>query len=208
MVRAANGQKMSKSLGNAAIDPLDIIAKYGNDALRMAMIIGNTPGNDLKLDENDIRGYGKFGNKIWNASRFVLENISDLDLSEPVDRASLTHEDATSLDELNTLLDTVTKEMDEFKFSLAGEKLYHYFWHTFADVIIERCKKTITESEDAAARISAKRTLFIQLEALMRALHPFMPFITEKIWGLMPHLKSDATENKKLLIIESWPKSH
>lgn len=209
MVRAANGQKMSKSLGNAAIDPLDIIAKYGNDALRMAMIIGNTPGNDLKLDENDIRGYGKFGNKIWNASRFVLENISDLDLSEPIDRASLTAEDAADLDTLNDMIATVTKEMDEFKYSLAGEKLYHYFWHTFADVIIERCKKIISESEDTNARLSAKRNLFIQLETLMRALHPFMPFITEKIWGLMPHLEieTSATSGKKLLIIESWPKS-
>lgn len=207
MVRAANGQKMSKSLGNAAIDPLDIIAKYGNDALRMAMIIGNTPGNDLKLDENDIRGYSKFANKIWNASRFVLENISDLDLSEPVDQASLTTADAADLDALNEMIATVTKEMNEFKFSLAGEKLYHYFWHTFADVIIERCKKTISESADATARISAKRLLFIQLETLMRALHPFMPFITEKVWGLMPHLEigMDATGNKKLLIIEAWP---
>lgn len=207
MVRAANGQKMSKSLGNAAIDPLDIIAKYGNDALRMAMIIGNTPGNDLKLDENNIRGYAKFANKIWNASRFVLESISDLDLSEPLDRSSLSVADAADLDALNEMITTVTKEMDEFKFSLAGEKLYHYFWHTFADVIIERCKQTIVESSDANARTSAKRLLFIQLETLMRALHPFMPFITEKIWGLMPHLEmgTNATSGKKLLIIEAWP---
>ena len=82
MVRTADGKKMSKSMGEKAVDPLTIIAKFGNDALRMAMIIGNTPGNDLKLNENDIRGYGKFTNKIWNASRFILEKTSDLDINK------------------------------------------------------------------------------------------------------------------------------
>lgn len=190
MVRAADGQKMSKSLGNSAADPLDIIAKYGNDALRMAMIIGNTPGNDMKLDENNIRGYSKFCNKIWNATRFVLENTSDLDMTLPLE---LDAEDQASMDELHDLIKTVTKEMNEFKFSLAGEKLYHYFWHTFADVIIERSKNKNTTS--------SKQLLRAQLELLITTLHPFMPFVTEKIWALLPN----KTSEKKLLIIESWP---
>ena len=200
MVRAANGQKMSKSLGNAAADPLDIIAKYGNDALRMAMIIGNTPGNDLKLDENNIRGYGKFGNKIWNATRFVLESIAQTDFSEPIE---LDTEDQQSMDELNELLKVVTKEMDEFKFSLAGDKLYHYFWHTFADIIIERSKKKIIEGTHAA---SAQRLLYLQHLTLIKALHPFMPFVTEKVWSLLPKI-GNGTNDNKLLIIESWPTS-
>jgi valyl-tRNA synthetase len=200
MVRTANGQKMSKSLGNAAADPLDIIAKYGNDALRMAMIIGNTPGNDLKLDENNIRGYGKFGNKIWNATRFVLESIAQADFSEPIE---LDTEDQQSMDELNELLKVVTKEMDEYKFSLAGDKLYHYFWHTFADIIIERSKKKITEGTNVA---SAQRLLYFQHLTLIKALHPFMPFVTEKVWSLLPKIGNETNDNK-LLIIESWPTS-
>ncbi len=199
MVRAADGQKMSKSLGNAAVDPLDIISKYGNDALRLAMIIGNTPGNDLKLNENDIRGYAKFCNKIWNASRFVLENIQDLNLSEPIE---LDAEDQQAADELRTTLETVTKEMNEYKFSLAAEKLYHYFWHTFADVLIERSKKKISEG---AGKQSAQWLLYTHLETLLKALHPFMPFITEELWSVMPKQAEPVTSDRKLLIIETWP---
>jgi valyl-tRNA synthetase len=199
MVRAADGQKMSKSLGNAAVDPLDIISKYGNDALRLAMIIGNTPGNDLKLNENDIRGYAKFCNKIWNASRFVLENIQDLDLSEPI---ALDAEDQQAADELRATLETVTKEMNEYKFSLAAEKLYHYFWHTFADVLIERSKKKISES---TGKQSAQWLLYTQLTTLIKALHPFMPFVTEELWSMIPRQAEPVTSDRKLLIIETWP---
>ena len=228
MVRAADGQKMSKSLGNAAADPLDIIAKYGNDALRMAMIIGNTPGNDLKLDENNIRGYSKFANKIWNATRFVLDNIADLNFAEPIDiDTKLDAEDAASLAELHALLETVTKEMDEFKFSLAGEKLYHYFWHTFADIIIERSKAKIAGAADEAnpsaealvAARSAKWILYAELTLLIKALHPFMPFITEEVWSMLPKVSdgligdaggtglTDATNDRNLLIIQAWKDS-
>jgi len=189
MVRTADGKKMSKSLGEKAIDPLDIIEKYGNDALRMAMVIGNTPGNDLKLNENDIRGYGKFTNKVWNASRFVLEQSKDFKHSD------LDEEDARSQKDLEDLLAEVSKEMEEFRFSLVAEKLYHYFWHTFADVIIERSKKKILEGRNAD---SAKTLLSDHLSTLLRALHPFIPFVTEEIWSMLP-------ENKGLLIVEKWP---
>lgn len=193
MVKTADGKKMSKSLGEKATNPLDIIAKYGNDALRMAMIVGNTPGNDLKLNENDIRGYGKFANKIWNATRFVLENTKDLDIEN---LAKLDDEDALSQEELNNFVKEITKEMDEFRFSLVAEKIYHYFWHTFADIIIERSKKKILENNNVD---SAKAILFSQLIILLKILHPFMPFVTEEIWSLLP------IKNKKLLLVENWP---
>jgi len=193
MVRTGDGKKMSKSLGEKAVDPLDIIAKYGNDALRMAMIIGNTPGNDLRLNENDIRGYSKFTNKIWNASRFVLEQTKDFNVSE---NQIYDKEDSLSNEELKNLLSEISKEMDEFRFSLVAEKLYHYFWHTFADIIIERSKKKILENKNAD---SVKSLLYTHLLTLLSALHPFMPFVTEEIWSMMP------TKNRNLLMIEKWP---
>lgn len=193
MVRTSDGKKMSKSLGEKAIDPLSIIAKYGNDALRMAMIVGNTPGNDLKLDENDIRGYGKFANKIWNASRFVLENIKDF----KIETESLDTEDTESEKVFHSFLQEITKEMNEQRYSLVAEKVYHYFWHTFADVIIERCKKKILEGRNAD---SARTLLLSQLTKLIKILHPFMPFITEEIWQTMPG-------KKQMLIVESWPET-
>jgi valyl-tRNA synthetase len=193
MIRTADGKKMSKSMGDKAVDPLTIIAKYGNDALRLAMIIGNTPGNDLKLNENDIRGYGKFANKIWNASRFVLEKIEGLDFKN---LPALDKEDDASQKALAELLGEITREMNEFRFSIVGEKLYHYFWHTFADVLIERSKKKILENKNAD---SAKTLLYLQLTTLLKALHPFVPFVTEEIWSAIP------TENKNLLMVEKWP---
>lgn len=193
MVRTADGKKMSKSLGDKAIDPLDVIAKYGNDALRMAMVVGNTPGNDLKLNENDIRGYGKFANKIWNASRFVLEQTKEL---KNLDLTVLDEEDKKSHEELENLIKEVTKEMEEFKFSIVAEKLYHYFWHTFADLIIERSKMKISENKNAE---SAKTILLSHLTTLLRMMHPFIPFVTEEIWSMIP------VPNKNLLMVEDWP---
>lgn len=214
IVRDAKGIKFSKSLKNG-IEPEEIIKKYGTDALRMAMVVGVGPGNDLNFDENKIKAYSKFANKIWNATRFVLENISDLDMTKPVE---LDTEDQQSTNELNTLIAEVTKEMDEYKFYIVSEKLYHYFWHTFADVIIERCKNKIGE-EASQSKASAQWLLYLQLTTLIKALHPFMPFITEEIWSMLPQQNETLlrqgyaeqaeheTEQKKLLIIESWPTS-
>jgi valyl-tRNA synthetase len=200
MVRTADGKKMSKSLGEKAIDPLDIIEKYGNDALRMAMIMGNTPGTDLKLDENNIKGYAKFANKIWNATRFVLDNTKDLNLNEEIE---FTEEDKQSDTELKNLITEITKEMDEYKFYIVAEKLYHYFWHTFADVIIERSKKKILENTNPQEVQSAKKVLYTQLIVLLKALHPFMPFVTEEIWGILNSRIQNNT--KTLLMVEKWP---
>ncbi|HNW71667.1 MAG TPA: valine--tRNA ligase [Candidatus Paceibacterota bacterium] len=193
MVRTADGKKMSKSLGSKATDPLDLIKKHSADALRMAMVVGNTPGNDLKLNENDVKGYGKFCNKIWNASRFVLEKTEDLDFKN---LPELDEEDKKYQKVLEDLLQETKKEMDEFRFSIVAEKLYQYFWHTFADIIIEHAKKKITENNNSN---SAKALLYIQLTTLLKALHPFIPFVTEEIWSSLP------TENKKLLMVEKWP---
>ena len=194
VVRDKTGRKFSKSLKNG-VEPEEIIAKYGTDALRMAMVVGVGPGNDINFDENKIKAYSKFANKIWNATRFVLENIHDLNMNEPIE---LDNEDQVSMDELNALVKEITGEMEEYKMYLVSEKLYHYFWHTFADVLIERSKKKISEGS-----VSAKWLLYLQLTTLLKTLHPFMPFVTEEIWGMIPTTGFDA--EKKLLIIESWP---
>ncbi len=193
LVRDEKGRKMSKSLGNI-VDPVGLVDKYGADALRMAMIIGTGPGNDSKLSENDVKGYGKFANKVWNATRFVFDNTHDLE-SMPV----YDEEDQKSVDELGALIATITTEMNEYKFYLAGEKIYHYFWHTFADIIIERSKKKILEGKNVE---SAKWILKSQHEILIRALHPFMPFVTEEIWSMMPESQK---KDSRLLIASSWP---
>jgi valyl-tRNA synthetase len=193
MIRTAEGKKMSKSMGDKAVNPLSIVEKYGNDALRMSMIVGNTPGNDLKLNENDIRGYGKFANKIWNASRFVLDKIDGMDLEN---LSPLDGEDTLSQKGLEILVREITKEMNEFRFSIVAEKLYHYFWYTFADIIIERSKKKILENKDNG---SPKTLLYLQLTTLLKILHPFIPFVTEEIWSILP------TKNKNLIMVEKWP---
>ncbi len=190
LVNDANGKKMSKSKGNV-INPLDLTDKYGTDALRMALIIGNTPGTDLALQENKVKGYKNFGNKIWNATRFVLEQTKGLDT---VNLPELDEEDLKSQNELKDLISEITKEMDEYKFYLVAEKLYHYFWHTFADVLIERSKKKILENNNAE---SAKALLYTQLTTLLKLLHPFMPFVTEEIWQTIGH--------NKMLMVERWP---
>jgi valyl-tRNA synthetase len=202
MVRTADGRKMSKSLGDKATDPLDLISKYSADALRMAMVVGNTPGNDLKLNENDVKGYGKFCNKIWNASRFVLEKTEDLDLES---MPELDSDDSVYQKDLEILLKEVTKEMEEFRFSIVSEKLYQYFWHTFADVIIEHAKKKILENKDKKSVESAKVLLYTQLTTLLKALHPFVPFITEEIWNSLPTNTNSNNKEKKLLLVEKWP---
>jgi valyl-tRNA synthetase len=191
MVLDAKGQKMSKSKGNV-IDPLILTEKYGTDAFRIGMVVGNTPGTSLALAEERIRGYKNFANKIWNATRFVLDNTKDFIIGEfPV----YDEEDKFSDEELKNLMKEITKEMDEYKFYIVAEKLYHYFWHSFADIIIERSKKKILQNKNAD---SAKTLLYTQLITLLKALHPFMPFVTEEIWSMLP-------AHKNLLMIEKWP---
>lgn len=194
LVRDKNGKKMSKSLGNI-IDPLDMIKKYGADATRISLVIGSTPGTDTNLSEDKIKGYKHFANKIWNATRFVLSNTEEVSVNE---KPELSEHDKEILKELEDVTREVTEYIETYKFYLAGEKLYHYFWHTFADVIIEESKKRIA-GEDTKDVLSCKWTLLRVLTTTVTMLHPFMPFVTEEVWDII-HKK-----NKELLMVEPWP---
>ncbi len=200
LVRDGKGQKMSKSKGNV-IDPIDLTEKYGTDALRMSLIIGVTPGTDMNLSEDKIKAYKHFANKIWNASRFTLSAIEGVDLrAEP----ELKEKDKAALAELSALAEEVTDDLENFRLHLAGEKLYHYFWHTFADRIIEEAKPRIA-GEDSEDKRSAQYALFEILKTCLKLLHPFMPFITEEIWGMLPREGGSTRERDNLLIVEKWP---
>lgn len=195
LVRDREGRKFSKSLGNG-VDPLEMFDKYGADALRMGLLVGTAIGNDIKFDENKIKGYKHFANKLWNIARFVLMNLPD----EIMDKPELASEDATTLEELDALTKDVTSDMEAYRLYLAAEKIYHYIWHTFADKIIEATKSRLT-GKDEKARKSAQWTLLAILTTSLKLLHPFMPFVTEELYAKLP------LKDKKLLMIEAWPHS-
>jgi valyl-tRNA synthetase len=197
LVRDKDRQKMSKSKGNV-IDPLGVIDIYGADALRMALVIGNTPGSDPIIYEEKIRGYRNFTNKIWNASRFVLMNLSDFN---PKNKPNLKNRDKKILKNLKNFSQEITKLMENFRFYKAAEKLYHYFWHTFCDKIIE-AEKPRLRSENKKERLASQYLLLEILKTNLKLLHPFIPFITEEIYQKLP-LKN----KKKCLMIEKWPYS-
>lgn len=194
LVNDAKGQKMSKSKGNV-INPLDITEKYGTDALRIGLVMGNTPGTSLALDENKIKGYRNFANKIWNASKFVIMNANDHQFGK---KPTLTTNHKKRLKELQSLTKEVTKLMDDYKFYIAGEKLYHYFWHTFCDQIIEESK---AELQDEKTRQATQYMLFEILETSLKLLHPFIPFVTEAIYQELP-----TSQKASCLMIAPWPK--
>jgi valyl-tRNA synthetase len=189
LVRDAQGRKMSKSLGNV-LDPRDLSIKFGTDALRMSLIVGNGPGNDLKLGEDKVKAYKLFANKIWNAARFVLEKTSDYESDSP-----LTEDDEALWKVWQEKRADITRDIEEFRIHLAGEKLYDYFWKVFCDEIIESRKTRILENNQ---KNSAQKLLLMLLRDLIITLHPFMPFITEEIWK---HVKE---ENDSLLLVTSW----
>ncbi|MFA6158299.1 MAG: valine--tRNA ligase [Candidatus Paceibacterota bacterium] len=195
IVRDEQGRKISKSLGNN-IDPVDMAAKYGADAVRMGLIIGTGPGNDSKIGESKIKGYKNFANKVWNITRFVLSSTEGLSVDKSF--AAWSEKDTALTIELDALMAEITKEMDEYKLYLVGEKLYHYVWHNFADAILEE-SKAVFASGTEAERLSRQQFLLHTLERTLRALHPFMPFVTEEIWKDMP------VPGKLPLIIETWP---
>jgi len=200
LVRDNQGRKISKSLGNN-IDPLDMALKYSADSVRMALIVGAGPGNDTKISEEKLKAYKHFANKIWNASRFVLENslskgVFEMPQSQKTPFDSLTAKDKETLKDFKDFTKDMTNDMENYRFYLAADKIYHYFWHTFADIIIEDCKKRIKEENNAG---SAKNLLYYLLREQLKLLHPFMPFITEKIWSMLP-------DSKNLLMVEKWPK--
>ena len=202
LVRDAQGRKMSKSLGNN-LDPLDIAQKFGADAARMALVVGNTPGTDMRISEDKVKGYKHFANKLWNIARFILENTNE-EIKEgwtrPLEpeRTLLSPQERELLDAFDTLTHEVTLDIEEFRIYMAAEKLYHYAWHEFADKILEE-SKPIFAGADATARISRARLLIIILDRTLRLLHPFMPFVTEEIWQSMP------TKDAEFLMVAKWP---
>lgn len=193
LVRDAKGQKMSKSKGNV-ISPIEVTQTYGTDALRMGLVVGNTPGTDLNLDPKKIEAYKKFANKLWNVTRFVLTETEEVDFSvakkEPLD--------TSIIERLREVASEVTDDLQNFRFHLASEKLYHYVWHEVADKILEE-SKPILQGDDAETKLSRQYTLYTILTASLKLLHPFMPFVTEEIWQSLPHKDTD------LLMVASWP---
>jgi len=206
LVRDSQGRKLSKSLGNGG-DPIEMAQKFGADAVRMSLIVGVGPGNDLNLSEDKIRAYKKFGNKIWNASRFILENVSDGDF----ENAELHTADQKIMDDFEVFMKEITDDMENFRFYLASEKVYHYFWHTFADIIIEQSKeflnieggkddseKIIPSTEQIARKKSRQKLLYTLLVKNLKAIHPFMPFVTEEIWQNLPKKETEY------LMVANW----
>ena len=197
LVRDTKGRKMSKSLDNI-IDPLDMIAKYGGDATRLSLIIGTGPGNDLKLFEDKVRGYKNFANKLWNITRFVLESTAGKVLDPDFTTYSLL--DSGFIADQEIFMTEISREMDEYKFYLVGEKLYHYAWHEFADKILEDSKRVFKDGSEIE-RTSRTQLLLHTLSRLLRALHPFMPYVTEEIWQ---EIGKDKLGGGSILMVEKW----
>lgn len=195
-VRDAQGRKMSKSLGNG-IDPIDVADKFGADAGRMALIIGNTPGTDSRISEDKIKGYKNFANKLWNITRFVLSSIDESVIDT---KPTINENDKSLLAEMSLLETEMTKDIEEYRFYMAGEKVYQYVWHRFADVILESSKE-IMKNGTTEEKHSRQRILYEILKRNLVLLHPFMPFVTEEIWALLPKEQGD----RALLMIERWP---
>ncbi len=193
LVRDSQGRKMSKSLGNG-IDPLEMAEKYGADALRFNLITGNSPGNDMRFYVEKCEAMRNFCNKIWNASRFVMMNLTveDNHLPEPLET-----EDKWILSKLNRVVKEVCDNMDSFELGVAAGKIYDFIWDDYCDWYIELTKPRLN-GDDEAAKESAQRVLLYVLVEILKLLHPFMPFITEEIWQALPH-EGDA------LMMQSYP---
>jgi len=194
IVRDALGRKMSKSLGNG-IDPLEVIEKYGADALRFTLATGNSPGNDMRFSDEKVESSRNFANKLWNAARFILMNLSDSEPS-PYIPDGLYVEDKWVLSRLNTLIKEVTDNLERFELGIAVQKLYDFIWDIFCDWYIELAK--IRLQQGGKAKESAKAVLVFVMNNILKLLHPFMPFITEEIWQSLPH-------DGESLMISEWP---
>ena len=200
LVRDDKGRKMSKSLGNG-IDPLEMAEKYGADALRFNLITGNSPGNDTRFYVEKCEAMRNFANKIWNASRFVMMNLT-IDHVELPEQLEL--EDKWVLSKLNTLVKEVTDNMDAFEIGVASAKVYDFIWDTYCDWFIELCKARLT-GEDERSKVNAQNVLCYVLIETLKLLHPFMPFITEEIYQALPHTAEDKGE---FIMLQKWPEYH
>ena len=195
LVRDSQGRKMSKSLGNG-IDPLEIIEQYGADALRLTLVTGNAPGNDMRFYMERVESSRNFANKLWNASRFIMMN---LDKADPADEETLqlTDADRWILDKVNTLAAEVTENMDKFELGIAVSKVYDFIWDEFCDWYIEMVKPRLYAQEDdtKSAALWTLRNVLIQA---LKLLHPFMPFITEEIFCTLQ-------SEEESIMISDWP---
>lgn len=188
LIRDEKGKKMSKSLGNV-IDPLDMIKKYGADATRLSLVMGSTPGNDMSLSEEKIAGFRNFANKLWNIARYIITNYKLRITNYKFKESELTQADWWIMIKFQTFVKQVTDDLENYRFSQAGERLREFTWDDLADWYLEVCK---FEKSGEKSKI-----LSHVFEGLLKLWHPFIPFVTEAIWQEM--------DKDKMLIIESWP---
>ena len=195
LIRDPQGRKMSKSLGNG-VDPIDVVNKYGADALRFTIITGNSPGNDMRYDEKRIVASRNFANKLWNATRFVLMNVDENDDIE-FKNLDLSLEDKWILKRLNNVVEEVSNNLDKYEIGLAASRIEDFIWEEFCDWYIEFAKERLN-SDDENKKATVKKVLLYVLKDMIALLHPFMPFITEEIYKQLPN-------KKDMLIVETWP---
>ncbi len=196
LIRDAQGRKMSKSLGNG-IDPMTVIDEYGIDALRFFLTTNSTPGQDMRYIPEKVEAAGNFINKIWNASRFVFMNLPEGMKSEDVDLTHLSLADSWILSRLNQTIQHVSENMEKYEFALVGNELYSFVWDDFCSWYVEM-SKTALNGDDEIAKKAAQSTLYVCLKAIVRLLYPFMPYVTEEIYDLLPGAKES-------ICLEEWP---
>ncbi len=196
LVRDAQGRKISKSLGNG-IDPIDISERFGADAFRMALIVGNAPGMDINLSEEKIKGYKHFANKLWNIARFIIDRTGTEITYRDTTDSIFTKTDTKIAAEMDAIAKEVTNDLNEYRLHIAAEKIYHFVWHRIADEIIEESKSILIEGNDVKKQ-SRMTLLRLLLDNSLRLLHPFMPFVTEEIWQHMQH------KEEPLLMTSAW----
>ncbi len=195
LVRDSLGRKMSKSLGNG-IDPLEIIDKYGADALRLTLVTGNAPGNDMRFYMERVEASRNFANKVWNASRFIMMNMEKAEIPEQIDLNTLTDADRWILSKVNSLAKEVTANMDNFDLGIAVQKIYDFIWEEFCDWYIEMVKPRLWNDDDATKGAALWTLKHVLINAL-KMLHPYMPFITEEIFCNL--------SDEESIMISSWP---
>ncbi|MBC8584534.1 valine--tRNA ligase [Youxingia wuxianensis] len=194
LVRDAQGRKMSKSLGNG-IDPLEICDQYGADALRFTLATGNAPGHDMRFSDDKVKASRNFANKLWNAARFIMMNLSD-DVKEGELPQNLNIEDRWVLSKFNSLVKEVTDNLEKFELGIAVQKLYDFIWDILCDWYIELTKSRLSQGGETG--LAAQKILVYVMSNTLKLLHPFMPFITEEIWQALPH-------EGESIMISQWP---
>jgi len=204
LIRDAEGQKMSKSKGNV-VDPLTIMDKYGTDAFRFTLAALAAQGRDIRLSEERIEGYRNFANKIWNAARFVLTNLEGYDPAKAA-KGKPSVADRWIASRLAAATAAVRKALDAYRFNDAATALYQFIWSELCDWYLEVAKRSLYQSEDPGARAVTQRTLVETLEATLRLLHPFMPFISEEIWQRLPREGRAGTQSPESIMVAAFPK--